>query len=182
MPTPDDFLTTTLKAHPRGGAVTRILSAAIAAVEPGAAVRQFVQRRGNTLLIDQHLYILDEIERIAILSVGKAAPAMAHALAALLPDRPTRGLMAAKHAPATAPAGFDVILSGHPLPDENSLRAGQHALALAHSLGPRDLLICLISGGGSALLSAPRPPLTLSDLQTLTAALLASGASIHEIN
>lgn len=182
MPTPDDFLTTTLKAHPRGGAVARILSAAIAAVEPGAAVRQFVQRQGNRLIIHGQTYFLDEIERIAILGVGKAAPAMAHALAALLPDHSTRGLLIVKHAPATPPAGFDMVTGGHPIPNQNSLQAGQQALALAHSLGPRDLLICLISGGGSALMSAPRPPLTLSDLQTLTAALLACGARIDEIN
>lgn len=182
MPTPADFLTTSLRTHPHGAAVTRILSAAIAAVEPGAAVRQFAHREGARLHINGQPYNLEETGRIHILGVGKAAPAMANALAALLADHPTRGLLIVKHAPATIPAGFDLAVGGHPIPNEASLQAGSKALQLASALTERDLFICLISGGGSALMTAPRPGLTLPDLQSLTAALLACGARIHEIN
>lgn len=182
MLTSHDFLTTTLRAHPHGDHITHILSAAIAAVEPGTAIQQTVQRNGNRLIIQNQTYLLDEIERIAILAVGKAAPAMAHALAALLTDRPTRGLLIVKHAPAATPAEFQTITGGHPVPTAGSLQAGQAALQLAHSLTQRDLLICLISGGGSALMSAPRPGISLKHLQSLTSALLASGARIDEIN
>ena len=179
---PQQFLTHSLQKHPHGQAVARILAASINAVEPGAAVQSFAQRDGNRLIINKQVYELDEIERIHILGVGKAAPGMANALAALLPDRSTRGLIITKHAPDVSPAGFEVVLGGHPVPDQGSLDAGQKALDLASGLTERDLFICLISGGGSALMSAPLPGLTLPDMQALTSALLDCGARIDEIN
>ncbi len=179
---PTQFLTESLRAHPRGASVANILAAAIAAVDPGAAVRQFVRRQGRHLLINDQAYNLEETGRIHILGVGKAAATMANALAALLTDLPTRGLLVVKHAPASIPAGFEVVVGGHPVPNEGSLQAGQKALALANGLTAQDLFLCLISGGGSALMAAPRPGLSLPHLQALTAALLASGARIDEIN
>jgi hydroxypyruvate reductase len=72
--------------------------------------------------------------------------------------------------------------SGHPVPDERGVAGGQRILEIARAAGPRDLLLCLISGGGSALMPAPSTPLTLPQKQEITRRLLACGATIHEIN
>jgi hydroxypyruvate reductase len=84
--------------------------------------------------------------------------------------------------PDLANTPIEQFEAGHPLPDDRGLRATRRILELAAEVGPRDLVICLISGGGSALLSAPVPQLGLSGLSALTERLLASGADIHEFN
>ncbi len=182
MFSPDAFLTFTLRRHPLGRALAQILAAAIQAVDPGQALRRLVWRRGDTLYVAEREYDLRDIRRLLVLAVGKAAPAMTLALSELLPLPATRGLIVTKQAFTPPPAGFDLILSDHPVPGLNSLRAGQAVLNLVQGLTERDVLMCLISGGGSALMTAPHPGLSLSDLQHLTAALLACGAPIQEIN
>jgi hydroxypyruvate reductase len=182
MTSPEVFQTKTLRQHPGGEGVMRILSAGIRAVAPGEAVRRFVSRKGQQLQIGGQAYDLSQIERVAVLGFGKAAMAMAEPLQEVLADRPLKGLLIPKQ-PAPPPwDGMAVSPGGHPLPDENSLRAGGLALELALSLQANDLLICLISGGGSALMSAPLPGIGLADLQALTQRLLACGARIDEIN
>lgn len=168
---PENFLTHTLRNHPQGNAVTRILAAAMQAVAPERLSYPHLQE------------ILQKQDgEIFVLGLGKAAQAMTLPLARSLADRPHLGLLIPKQAPTYAPAGFELIPGGHPVPDENSLRAGLRALELVSGLGQDDLLLCLISGGGSALMTAPHPSLSLDDLQTLTSALLDCGARIDEIN
>lgn len=185
------FQSHTLRAHPRGEAIQRILWAAIRAVEPQTAVLRFVRREGDTLWIANQPYDLTRIGQIRLLGVGKAALGMTLPLLRLLADRAPRTLLIPKTLPADCSlsaleAGrfhrVHIQPGGHPLPNENSLLAGQKARALASGLTEHDLLICLISGGGSALMSAPRPGISLDDLQRLTASLLACGARIDEIN
>lgn len=171
MITHQSFLTETLRTHPHGAAVTRILAAAMQAVEPGLLPyppldKILAKQDGNILVI----------------GVGKAASAMTLPLASTLADRTPIGLLIPKQTPVHIPAGFEVIPGGHPIPNEASQRAGLRALELASDLGANDLLVCLISGGGSALMTAPLPGLTLDDLRALTSALLACGARIDEIN
>ncbi len=183
----ESFLTSTLRSHPRGQSVARILAAAIQAVEPGAAVKRFVQRDGQRLSIAGQVYDLEKIGQIRVLGLGKAARAMSLPLADSLAGwlnavEAPRGLLIPKQAFDSPRAGFEVQVGGHPVPDENSLKAGAKALELARGLDENDLLVCLISGGGSALMSAPHPGLTLDDLQSLTRSLLACGARIDEIN
>jgi len=182
MTNPHSFRSHTLDSHPQGEAVMRILAAAIQAVEPGAAVRRQVSRVEQTLQIAGHAYDLEQIKNIAVLGLGKAAEAMSASLIQLLSDRAPRGLLIPKHAPACIPPGFEVQIGGHPVPDRNSLCAGAKALELVQALSENDILICLISGGGSALMSAPQPGVSLADLQILTAELLSCGARIDEIN
>jgi glycerate 2-kinase len=182
MFTSESFRTYTLTHHPHGEAVTRILAAAIQAVEPQAAVRNFVERHGQTLLIEGREYHLDKKGRILLLGVGKASHAMTLPLVDLLADHSPRGLLIPKQTPIHPLSGFDIQPGGHPVPDENSLRAGEKAMQLTHGLTENDLLICLISGGGSALMSAPHVGISLSDLRELTSSLLACGARIDEIN
>ena len=168
---PENFSTHTLRNHPHGAAVMRILSAAMQTVAPERLSYPRLQE------------ILNQQDgKILVLGLGKAARAMTLPLARPLADRPHLGLLIPKQAQGNAPAGFELIPGGHPVPDGNSLRAGLRALELASGLGQDDLLLCLISGGGSALMTAPHPGLSLDDLQVITSALLACGARIDEIN
>jgi hydroxypyruvate reductase len=114
------------------------------------------------------------------LAIGKAAIPMMDALAAR--TQLSGGLAVTKFASGLSPKLYTVIEGGHPIPDERSLRAGERVLEFVSSLNKDDTLVCLISGGGSALVTAPHAGLTLDDLQSLTARLLASGARISEIN
>jgi hydroxypyruvate reductase len=147
--------------------VLRILTAALDAVEPGAAVRKALAERP-----------LPKAERTVGLAVGKASLPMLDALTGLMPLE--SGLAIPKHASSPSPSLYSIMEGGHPIPDERSLAAGQAALKFVSRLTPDDLLVCLISGGGSALMTAPRIP--LADLRSLTSALLACGARIDEIN
>ena len=182
MLTPLSFHTQTLDRHPHGEAVRRILAAAMYAVEPQAAVRKFMERQGQTLLIDGQSYHLDKIGRVRLLGLGKASQAMSQPVAEMLADLSPRGLLIPKQTPVHPLSGFDIQPGGHPVPDENSVRAGEKAIQLVSDLEEDDLVICLISGGGSSLMSAPQAGVSLSDLRELTSALLACGARIDEIN
>lgn len=178
----ESLLTSTLRTHPRGLAVSRILAAALAAVEPGEAVRHSVRREGERLVVAGRDYDLSAYRRIAVLGMGKAGVGMAEALAERLEGHLSGGLVVTKHAPPVVSIPLTVLEGGHPLPDEHSLAAGQKILALLSSLGAEDLLWCLISGGGSSLASAPLPGVTLTDLREMTTALLSCGARVDEIN
>jgi len=159
--------------------------AALAAVEPSAAVRRHVRCDGDVLAVAGHHYHLCDYARVFVVGGGKAAVPMAAAIAAILGDRLTEGVVVTKygHTIAQSPIpDLQIIEAGHPLPDENSLRGAQAVVSLVEQATGHDLVICLISGGGSALLTLPVPGLTLADLQTLTDALLRSGATINEIN
>ena len=97
-------------------------------------------------------------------------------------DRLSTGLVVVKTGHSAPTQQIEIVEASHPRPDEAGARAGQRILALAGEAGPDDLVIALLSGGGSALLVAPAEGLTLADMQDMTEALLACGATIHEIN
>lgn len=123
--------------------------------------------------------------RTLVIAVGKAAAEMA-AIAARRLARPAEGLIVTRQdhlLPEIAmPRGFEVIAAGHPVPDAGSVAAAERALGLAAELGAQDQLLVLLSGGGSAMLAAPAAGLTLDDKRAVTRDLLASGATIAEIN
>jgi glycerate 2-kinase len=176
------FATASLRDHPRGEAVQRILSAALDAVEPNAAIRRMLWREGNQLFISGQAINLMDFRRIVVISIGKAAVGMAASMGDLLGDRLDIGLIVAKASADRPPPKFTLVLGGHPIPNESSVKAGRAVLDLASSLAEGDLLFCLVSGGGSALVAAPVGGVSLPDLQSLTASLLACGARIDEIN
>jgi hydroxypyruvate reductase len=126
--------------------------------------------------------------RTLVLGAGKAGGAMAAAVDALWPaDAPLSGLVITRygHVPpaiAARPGRIEVVEAAHPVPDEAGERATARLMALAAGLTEHDLVLCLVSGGGSALLAAPAPGLTLADEQAVNRALLASGAAIDEMN
>lgn len=121
--------------------------------------------------------------RVFVLAVGKAARVMAEAAADVLGARMENGLVVTKygHAKGALP-GFLVMEAGHPVPDENSVRAGEAAVRFVREAGEGDTVLFLISGGGSALLELPEEGLSLSDIQETTQKLLRCGADITEIN
>lgn len=120
--------------------------------------------------------------RCIVLGFGKACAAMARAVERHWPDVPLEGLVVTRYGHAVPCERIQVIEAAHPVPDAAGLGAAQRMLALAASAGPDDLVLVLGSGGGSSLLVAPAPGLTLADKQALNRALLASGASIGEMN
>ena len=150
--------------------LTRILAAAIDAVEPAKLVREHLQHAD-----------LPRYDRVFLLGIGKASEAMTRAAAEFF-NNFTDALIITKHASSSTHNRITVMESGHPIPDERSLAAGQAALDFVSNLKENDLLVCLISGGGSALVTAPREGITLANIQSQTSNLLASGATINEIN
>ncbi len=178
----ESFSTASLCLAHNGKSITHILAASVHAVEPEAAVERFVRRSGDLLNVAGRAYRLTDFRHVRLLGIGKASVAMSKELAGILGTDLDAGLVITKHAPAIPDLPFTLLEGGHPVPDARSLEAGGKVLEFAASLGPSDLLFCLISGGGSALVTAPLVGLVLEDLQALTSALLACGASIEEIN
>lgn len=119
--------------------------------------------------------------RTIVVGAGKAAGAMAHALERAWPGE-LGGLVVTRYGHGAPCERIEVVEASHPLPDEAGLHATRRMLALAAEAGADDLVIALISGGGSALLAGPAGPLALRDEQAVTAALLGCGAAIGEIN
>lgn len=126
--------------------------------------------------------------RTLVLGAGKAAGAMAQAVEALWPeDAPLSGLVVTRYGhtpprPAGLPERIEVVEASHPVPDASGLQAAERILALAQGLTADDLVLCLISGGGSALLTLPAEGISLLEKQNINRQLLASGANIAEMN
>jgi glycerate 2-kinase len=126
--------------------------------------------------------------RTLVLGAGKAGGAMAHAVEALWPlDKPISGLVVTRYGhtpdrPTGVAQRIDIVEASHPVPDKAGLNASQRILSLTQGLTEDDLVLCLISGGGSALLTAPAEGLRLEDKQRINQELLNSGASIGEMN
>jgi glycerate 2-kinase len=122
--------------------------------------------------------------RTVVVGAGKAAASMARAVEAHWPDdKPLSGLVVTRYGHGVGPLKrIEVVEAAHPIPDAAGQNAARRILDLVKGLGPNDLALCLISGGGSALLSLPAPGITLDDKQALNKALLRSGANINEIN
>lgn len=144
--------------------IMRILSAALDAVDPYKAVQNYLPPLQG---------------RVYGLGIGKAAIPMMDALAEQLS---LAGGLAITKFGAEQREAFTILEGGHPVPDVRSLQAGERVLEFVSALDENDTVVCLISGGGSALVTAPPPAVPLEDLQTLTSLLLSSGARIDEIN
>jgi glycerate 2-kinase len=169
----------------------QIMHAALQAVEPGAAVQQHLRVVENQLRIvrrdgaDQ-TYQLDDYERVLVVGGGKAGAPMAAAVAEILGPRLADGVVVVKHGHViddpTATGPIEIVEAGHPVPDEAGLQGAGRIIDLLRNTSSRDLVLCLISGGGSALMTSPVPGISLTDLQALTQVLLRCGATINEIN
>jgi glycerate 2-kinase len=169
--------------------LTRLYQAALRAVDPERLVLEALGRRGRGVYVrsvsdPNHREFVFAPTRVALLSLGKAAAPMAVAADQVLGDRVDRALVIGPRGDAfdEVPERYEKIAAGHPHPDAESELAGRAALALAESLGPEDLLLVLLSGGGSALMAAPAPGLSLEDKSKTIALLMAAGAPIAEVN
>ncbi len=120
--------------------------------------------------------------RTIVLGAGKAAAAMARTVEESWPDRKLEGLVVTRYGHAVPCRRIRVLEAAHPVPDRAGTAAASEILETAHAAGPGDLVLFLLSGGASALLSLPAPGVSLADKQAVTRALLAAGADIREIN
>lgn len=147
--------------------LTRLLQAAIDAAQPSHCIGAYLPRppRGRTIVV----------------GAGKASAAMARAFETRW-DAPVEGMVITRYGDAVDCERIQVVEAAHPVPDAPGARAAQRLLELVRGLAADDLVVCLLSGGGSSLLSVPGPGLTLEDLQEVNRRLLKSGATIAEVN
>ncbi|HEY3289095.1 MAG TPA: DUF4147 domain-containing protein [Anaerolineae bacterium] len=165
-----------------------MIKAALHAADPFAAVKRYLQMDGSELFVDSKPVGLHGYDRVLLISVGKAAFPMASAVTSIIGTRLTSGVIVTKygHVDSTSSlmnaSRLTIIESAHPVPDENSLKAGE---VVAHSLENLDehtLVLACISGGASALMISPYPGIQLRTMRALNDALLKSGADIGEMN
>ncbi|MCX7381656.1 MAG: glycerate kinase [Alphaproteobacteria bacterium] len=150
------------------GALRSIFDAAVAAADPRVMLARHLPDKPRG--------------RCIVVGAGKSAAVMAAALETAWPDVALSGVVVTRYGHAVPTQRIEVIEASHPVPDANSELGARRVLAAVQGLGPDDLVIALISGGGSALMALPAPGLTFADKQALNRALLASGATISEMN
>jgi len=160
----------------------RIFYQGLKAVEPATAVKRFCRIDGPRLMFADRVYDLTKINRVFVIGAGKASAPMAAAVEEILGDRITSGIVNVKYGHTARLSKIGLVEAGHPVPDEKGGKGAQDILDLVKTAEKQDLVICLISGGGSALLPLSSEGLTLKDKQDTTNVLLACGATIHEIN
>jgi hydroxypyruvate reductase len=154
------------------------------AVDPRLAVQRAIrlESEGRLIVNGEELDLAPEARVVAI-AFGKAASAMAAGLDQQLGDRLTTRIILTKDDHTTnSPSGWQVFEAAHPVPDQRGVDATQAILEAVTGLDVNDVVIVLVSGGGSALLEAPREPLGLADIQQVTSALLRAGAPIQDLN
>ncbi|MEX6686226.1 DUF4147 domain-containing protein [Danxiaibacter flavus] len=158
-----------------------IFEAAINAVQPAVLMPSVLKVVDGVLQVEEKTYSVDR-KRIFLLSVGKAAAAMAVAAENILGSFIAGGLVVTKYDHALPLKHCRIIEAGHPVPDEKSKEAADEVKLFLRKLTDHDLLIVCISGGASALLADVEDGISLEDLQHTSKLLLKSGASIHELN
>ncbi len=149
----------------------QIFRAALRAADPHEAVARYLARRDYSRF--RHVYVI---------GAGKAAASMAHAAERALGSVVTGGLVNVKDGHVAKLRRVEWNECGHPVPDARGVAGAERIAAIASAAGEGDLVLCLISGGASALLPLPAPPITLAEKREVTRLLLASGAEIREIN
>ena len=163
-------------------AARAILDAAIAAGDARRLTRQALALEGSRLTVDGRGFDLERVRRIVVVGAGKASAEMAQAVEALLGDRVGEGLVVVKERGAAALSRIQLVEGGHPIPDERGRAAAEEIVRLARGAGADDLVLCLISGGGSALAPLPVAGVSLGEKQAVTRLLLEAGATINELN
>jgi glycerate 2-kinase len=175
------------KDHPNH--FNQIIKAALTAADPAASVRRYLSLEGDAIRIDSFSKDISK-GRLFLIGFGKAAISMGSAAATILGRKVTEGILVAKGDPQGKQEGYQeelklpedirVYYASHPVSDERGVSATAEIKKMVERAGANDLVLCLISGGASSLLTYPRIP--LSDWQNLVDALLASGCTINELN
>lgn len=159
----------------------RIWQAALGAAEPHACIRDAVRLTGTDLL-DVEGERIQLRGRLIVVGAGKAGAAMAQAVEEILGDRIARGLVITRYGHRLPTRHIRIVEAGHPVPDEAGVEAVGRIRELVTGLDEADVVLCLISGGGSALMPDPAPGITLEEKQEVTTRLLRAGATIRELN
>ncbi len=166
-----------LREHARA-----ILDAALEAADAEESVRRNLRRRGDQVVVGTTQLDLLSFRRLWVVGFGKASARMARAVEQLLGDRIHGGLVVTKHGHGVPLRKVEVLEASHPLPGPEGEAAARRMSDLLRGAGEGDLVVCLVSGGGSALLPLPAEGLTLQDKVAVTHLLLRSGATISEVN
>ncbi len=164
--------------------IQRAIDAALAAADPGLAIKRYVTRDGDMLKVNDRQYCLSDLD-LRLVIVGKGAIPMAEALAELLGDMVTQAIVVTKYdhtGHVQLPSNWQLLEAAHPVPDMNSKLAGDRVSQLISNRTDRSLIIAGISGGASALLVAPEPGISLKTMQNINDGLLKSGVDIQEMN
>jgi hydroxypyruvate reductase len=159
-----------------------IFNAALKAADPAEAVLRHLRVDKDVLIAGRTRYPLSGIQNIYVVGAGKASAAMAKAVERLLGRRITSGAVSVKYGHVAPVKRIRLLECGHPLPDQAGVDAAREIGGIVAGATPEDLVICVISGGASALLPFPAQPLTLEMKQATTKLLLNSGANIVEMN
>ena len=167
---------------PRRRGIVSILRAALEAVDPAAAVRRHLRREGNALWVGDRCYDLASYAHIYVIGAGKAGAPMAQAAEEVLGDRITGGRVNVKYGHSLPTRIIEITKAGHPIPDAAGVSGARRIVEMLEVAKADDLVLCLISGGGSALMTLPVEGVSLSDMKALTDTLLRRGAAIQEIN
>ena len=164
--------------------INSLSKAAIDAVLPELFIPSAIKREGSLMRIREKEYDLNSYAHVYIISIGKAAEKMAAALDRIIHPFVTEGIVLAKHLPQKKELDtkYRILKGGHPIPTEDSLAGANEILALADKAGASDLVMFLISGGGSALMTKPAEGISLETFQDFSKAVLGCGADIHEFN
>jgi len=162
--------------------VLEILKAALETVDPGKLVERHVRLEDDKLIIGKRTYDLKGYKRILVVGGGKASAAMAQALEGILGERISAGVVNTRYGYTAETELIELNEAGHPLPDERGLRGAEEMRELLEGAREGDLVICLLSGGGSALLPLPAAGIELEEEGQVTDLLLRSGATIAELN
>ena len=161
----------------------KVLAAALAAVEPGRAVHNAITLSDGRLSIVDRDYDLSRFRRAVIVGAGKASAPMAAALEDVIGVRlPVEGSVTVRYGHSAPTRHVRIREAGHPMPDQAGVEATREIVRVLQGANADDLVLCVISGGGSALLTLPHEGISLDDLRQTTDALLRCGATINEIN
>ena len=155
---------------------------AINAVEPKQLMKAKLKVKNNHLQIEGYTFDLEKLKHVYVVGGGKAGSKMAQAIEEILGKRITAGLVNIPYGTKQRTDTIELNEASHPVPDELGVKGTFRIMAIADQAEKNDLVICLISGGGSSLMPLPQEPVTLMDKQEMTNMLLKSGAAITEIN
>jgi len=158
------------------------LESAVNSVDPKQIIRSRLQLKNSALKVDQYSFDLRKFKHVYVVGGGKASGSMATALEQILGSRITCGLVNVPKNDVNKTKIICLHEASHPIPDESGVEGARRMLEIAEEAEKDDLVICLISGGGSSLMPLPRGRISITDKKTLTDALLKCGATINEIN
>ena len=158
------------------------LEHALEAADPRQLLEARLNLKGSTLKVDKHSFDLAKYRNIYVIGGGKASGAMAEALEQILGKRITKGVVNVPHGSKNKTRIIQLHGANHRVPDQAGVEGTRRILKIAEDAEENDLIICLISGGGSSLMPLPTDDVSLEDKKKITNALLKSGATINEIN